>query len=104
MTAPPQTNAQGLDTSHFDVTEEHFLRLLESEMLKIENFTLQKVTELRNKISETEVKMNDLKRNSLTDILTAADDIANAFLRLELYVNINFMGAHKILKKHDKRL
>jgi SPX domain protein involved in polyphosphate accumulation len=33
-----------------------------------------------------------------------ADTIAADFLRLEKYVNINFMGFHKILKKHDKNL
>jgi SPX domain protein involved in polyphosphate accumulation len=104
MTAPPQTNAQGLDTSHVEVTEENFLRLLESEMLKVEKFTLEKVTELRDKISETELKINDTKRFSRAQILANADDIANDFLRLEMYVNINFMGFHKILKKHDKNL
>ncbi|GKZ00868.1 hypothetical protein MPSEU_001038500 [Mayamaea pseudoterrestris] len=104
MTAPPQTNAQGLDTSHVDVTEEHFLRLLESEMIKVETFTLEKVTELRNKISETELKINDAKRFQPAQVLVAADEIANDFLRLEMYVNINFMGFHKILKKHDKNL
>ena len=31
-----------------------------------------------------------------------ADDIATKFLTVEKYVNINFMGFHKILKKHDK--
>ena len=32
------------------------------------------------------------------------DDAAEEFLRLEKYVNLNFTGFHKILKKHDKRL
>jgi SPX domain protein involved in polyphosphate accumulation len=101
MTAPPQTNAQGLDTSQVTVTEESFLRTLEGEMLKVEKFTLEKVTELRNKISETE---QSLQKNSHATSLAKADEIANDFLRLELYVNINFMGFHKILKKHDKNL
>jgi SPX domain protein involved in polyphosphate accumulation len=33
-----------------------------------------------------------------------ANTIADEFLRLEKYVNLNFMGFHKILKKHDKNL
>lgn len=33
-----------------------------------------------------------------------ADTIGEDFLRLEKYVNLNFMGFHKILKKHDKYL
>jgi SPX domain protein involved in polyphosphate accumulation len=34
LTAPPQTNAQGLDTSKITTTEESFLRLLEADMVK----------------------------------------------------------------------
>ena len=30
------------------------------------------------------------------------DTVAEEFLQLEKYVNLNFMGFHKILKKHDK--
>lgn len=107
MTAPPQTNAQGLDTSKVDITEENFLRYLENEMVKVETFTLQKVTELRNKLGDAEQLLNqkrepseEVKRN----LESKADTIANDFLRLEKYVNINFMGFHKILKKHDKNL
>jgi SPX domain protein involved in polyphosphate accumulation len=108
MTAPPQTNAQGLDTSQQTVTEEDFLRLLESEMVKVETFTLEKVTALRNKISETEALVakhdNSDDDSSSAHIRQMADEIAQDFLRVELYVNLNFMGFHKILKKHDKNL
>jgi SPX domain protein involved in polyphosphate accumulation len=103
MTAPPQTNAQGLDTSKVLITQETFLSLLESEMVKVEKFTLQKVTELRNKISQTE-QLPSKDQSDKETISAAADEIANDFLRLEKYVNINFMGFHKILKKHDKNL
>jgi len=102
LTAPPQTNAQGLDTSKVPITEEAFLSLLESEMVKVEKFTLQKVTELRDKISSTEELV--AKKKGDKNISRLADEIANDFLRLELFVNINFMGFHKILKKHDKNL
>lgn len=103
MTAPPQTNAQGLDTSQTKVTEEDFLRLLESDMVKVEKFTLQKVTELRNKIASTEslLQTNTYLKD---DVEQRSEEIANDFLRLEKYVNINLMGIHKILKKHDKNL
>jgi len=106
MTAPPQTNAQGLDTSKIQITEENFLQLLERNMEKVEKFTLQKVTELRDLISRTEAMIksaggNDLDAEAVSE---KADEIADTFLRLEKYVNINFMGFHKILKKHDKNL
>ena len=33
-----------------------------------------------------------------------AKRIGDEFLALEKYVNLNYMGFHKILKKHDKKL
>ena len=107
LTAPPQTNAQGLDTSKITITEEYFLKTIESEMVKVEKFTLQQVTEIRNKLRHAEEESRVLDSTDITtreSIVDAADDIANDFLRLELYVNLNFMGFHKILKKHDKHL
>lgn len=109
MTAPPQTNAQGLDTSGVDITEENFLQILEQNMIKVEKFTLQKVNELREKVNSLEQKLK--QTNSKGDpnfnkaaVTKEADEMAEHFLRLEKYVNINFMGFHKILKKHDKNL
>jgi SPX domain protein involved in polyphosphate accumulation len=110
MTAPPQTDARGLDTSGIDITEEDFLQLVDKEMAKVERFTLQKVTELRDKIRATEAVIKeqssggDVFVGDKDPVLRRADEIANDFLRLELYVNLNFMGFHKILKKHDKNL
>lgn len=132
MTAPPQTNSQGLDTSAVEITEEDFLKLLEKDMSKVEAFTLQKVKEIRNKISKADGMITMKRKESMMadpssatggggadaedddeesvvildsdDILAIADEIAGDFLRLELYVNINFTGFHKILKKHDKNL
>lgn len=36
LTAPPQTNAQGLDTSKITLTEEDFLQLVDREMVKMD--------------------------------------------------------------------
>lgn len=135
MTAPPQTNAQGLDSSKVTITEETFLAQVDADMAKVEKFTLSQVTQLRNKIADTEkliakninninassssssssaAAVGDAAATASTDALSPAfeptkiadraDEIAQAFLRLEKYVNINFMGFHKILKKHDKNL
>ena len=112
MTAPPQTNAQGLDTSKVGITEELFFSVIEKEMTKVEKFTLRLVTELREKIAATEkILQSEPKSTGASQsgwkpdkIAATADEIANDFLRLEKYVNINFMGFHKILKKHDKNL
>lgn len=76
--------------------------MVDTELNKVESFTLEKVTELRQKIADAE---NATGRGEDTDqIKDRADTIAEDFLRLEKYVNINFMGFHKILKKHDKYL
>jgi SPX domain protein involved in polyphosphate accumulation len=107
MTAPPQTNASGQDSSKISITEEAFLSLLETDMAKVERFTLSRVTDLRAKIREADALLTRTKdTNDWNPQLmeTKADEIAEAFLRLEKYVNLNFMGFHKISKKHDKNL
>ncbi len=97
MTVPPQTDARGLAVNSQTVTEEEFLRKIDVELVKVERFTLEQVGALRQKIEAIETL--PAKAN-----MGQADEIANDFLRLEKYVNINFMGFHKILKKHDKNL
>jgi SPX domain protein involved in polyphosphate accumulation len=98
---PPQTNARGLAMDNTTATEESFLKLIDAELSKVEKFTLEKVTILRQKIVDAE-GMDDTKDKEKMRKL--ADSIAEDFLRLEKYVNLNFMGFHKILKKHDKNL
>ena len=112
LTTPPPTNAKGIVVDSGHVTEENFFSCMDSELTKVEAFTLRKVTELRNLIHDTDDKLHELNRTTITDeerkqevvseIQAQADDIASKFLILEKYVNINFMGFHKILKKHDK--
>ncbi|KAL3938349.1 MAG: hypothetical protein SGARI_001775 [Bacillariaceae sp.] len=74
---------------------------MDFELANVEKFTLQKVSELRKKIDDTEKAIG---KESKDDSLARADEISNDFLLLEKYVNINFMGFHKISKKHDKNL
>lgn len=99
MTAPPQTNAQGNDTSAVNITEEDFLKLLESDMMKVEAFTLARVTELRNKLKEIEDLINSGDDLETKYVGQEADTIAETFLRIEKYVNINFMGFHKVRRR-----
>ena len=101
MTTPPPTNARGLAQNNSTATEEAFLKMIEAELSKVEKFTLEKVTEVRQKIVEAE---NTVGTGDDEKVKEQADSIAGDCLRLEKYVNINFMGFHKILKKHDKYL
>lgn len=93
MTAPPQTNSQGNDTSKVPITEETFLKLIETDMQKVESFTLQKVTQLRELIDSTEALLkhtNSTGTEPAWDAETVdgkANEIADEFLRLEKYVN-----------------
>ena len=92
---PPQTNARGLAQSNSTATEESFLKLIESELGKVEKFTLEKVTDLRQKIASVEQAIgSDTSETSSVSkevLVEKADDIAGDFLTLEKYVNINFM-------------
>eukprot|EP00804_Cyclotella_cryptica_P028919 CCRYP_008471-RA/>CCRYP_008471-RA protein AED:0.27 eAED:0.27 QI:0/0.66/0.5/1/0.66/0.5/4/208/694 len=99
LTAPPPTNAAGRQLTAADspITEEDFYNCIDSNLSKVENFTLQKVTDLRSQIASLEKEAKDAIRDR-------TDEAAKAFLTLEKYVNINFMAFHKILKKHDKNL
>jgi len=56
-----------------------------------------------------ESEIHGWKSNTRNESETAAlqarvDAAADQFLKLEKYVNLNFTGFHKILKKHDRRL
>ena len=108
LTTPPPTDARGLAQDNQTVTAEVFLKAIEAEMAKVEDFTIAQVTALRLKLQTVEQKISSLDNDTDDDnkkaISEEADDVAESFLRLEKYVNINFMGFHKILKKHDKHV
>ena len=114
LTAPPPTNAAGRQLTADDspLTEEDFYSTIDRELAKVESFTLQKVTELRSQIDTLERTVQEYTITSsvgkidnealIESTRESADSVAKSFLILEKYVNINFMGFHKILKKHDK--
>jgi len=105
LTTPAPTNTKGVVLDSTTITEEAFLSCVDSELTKVEAFTLRKVMELRNKLDGVEIKIKQLSLNDEEEVdicQKLADDVATKFLTLEKYVNINFMGFHKILKKHDK--
>ena len=107
LTMPPPTNSHGVYLQDQDaaVTEEMFLKTMDDQMFKVEKFTLEQVTLLRTKLKAVEKSLDKAGNSSAIDKLAVeTDEIAEQFLRLEKYVNINFMGFHKILKKHDKHI
>ena len=74
----------------------------------------QKLAEERSKSSDSalgstlddpnEILSSEKVREVTEDFNAVLKGIADDFLNLEKFVNINFTGFHKILKKHDKHL
>lgn len=97
----------GLGAAADAVTENHFFSALEEDMRKVQRFT-------KNKMNDLLAEIDDVSRvvDSLANGASAAEDVlstkrrlqklAEKFLRLEKFVNLNFTGFDKILKKHDK--
>jgi SPX domain protein involved in polyphosphate accumulation len=116
LTVPPQTNASGMPVlrQSTPATQEDFYRLLEKEMSKIEVFTKTKVKAVRAQLAQVESQLaqrGDASSSSpssssphLSQLSRQVGEAGEEFLQLEKYVNLNFMGFHKILKKHDRRL
>ncbi|PSC71737.1 VTC domain-containing [Micractinium conductrix] len=90
-----------------DSAEERFFQTLEGEVEKCGAFTARLVGELRERLKQLQGRVrggtvpDDAQRAAL---LEEAKAIGDEFLQLEKYVNLNYMGFHKILKKHDKML
>jgi SPX domain protein involved in polyphosphate accumulation len=109
LTIPAQTDSTGNVPTGEPVTEELFFKLLDGEIAKAEAFTLEQVTSQRHKLEKAESMLkqaptSDKPELVLDHVKQLADTIGDDFLRLEKYVNVNFMGFHKILKKHDRYL
>jgi len=104
LSAPPPTNAKGVPQQSTGINEETFFSFMDLELTKVEKFTLSKVTELRKELDDLEAEVNKsgMSSKKTKSAKNGADEIAKNFITLEKYVNVNFMGFHKILKKHDK--
>lgn len=107
LSTPAPTNIKGQPTNKSSTTHEEFFQSIDKEIAKVESFTLQEVTNLRKALDTIEMnahKANNLPEEKKEGIRKDVEDIGDAFIRLEKYVNINFMGFHKILKKHDRHI
>lgn len=88
-----------------DSAEERFFRKLEAEVHKINRFCQSQTRSLEQRLNKLQdraaVADSQRERDAL---LKDAKEIGDEFLALEKFVNLNYMGFHKILKKHDKML
>lgn len=109
LSIPKPTSSTGTPADN-DYGQEDFFALLESEMKKIEAFTKKMVSETRSTLSALEREIAALPVDEHNNPIVPdtveerVDHAGSVFLQLEKFVNINFTGFHKILKKHDKRL
>ncbi|KDD74760.1 VTC domain-containing protein [Helicosporidium sp. ATCC 50920] len=90
-----------------DPAEERFFRALEGEVSKVGRHTAAVVTKLRGRQSRLLERIEDGDRRDAAlqrELMEEAKAIGDEILQLEKYVNLNYMGFHKILKKHDKLL
>lgn len=116
LSIPLPTGSSGAPVLR-EYSQEAFFHVLEQEISKISNFTRDKVEEVRKKLAQLEedlIKIDSAaskgkNTESETEALKAevqisVNKVAEDFLQLEKFVNLNFTGFHKILKKHDRRL
>eukprot|EP01035_Chromulina_nebulosa_P021280 gene21280-27573_t len=110
LTLPHPTNAaaQPIKLANIEANQEMFFSMVEQEMRKIERFTREQVQEIRSVINDVEnqIKLNSFKNNKIKidELKHRLEKAGEDFLKLEKFVNLNFTGFHKILKKHDRRL
>lgn len=115
LTTPLHINAAGRQLEKGAATQEEFFTFVEQQIRKIEKFTRDRVTEYRQKLASILSRVDALvvRHPTAEELVSDPEDedcrqqlhaTGDSFLRLEKYVNLNFMGFIKILKKHDKRL
>jgi SPX domain protein involved in polyphosphate accumulation len=105
LSVPRPTNAAGMPQNEPTVTAEMFHTFVEQEMHKIDSFTTERIAAIRSVLDSVETQLAKGANDKLVkELKLLVDNSAKEFLKLEKFVNLNFTGFHKILKKHDKRL
>mmetsp|Transcript_6084 Transcript_6084/g.17418 ORF Transcript_6084/g.17418 Transcript_6084/m.17418 type:complete len:754 (-) Transcript_6084:271-2532(-) len=87
-----------------DAAEESFFELLEAEVSKVGAFTSKLVGQLKDDVKQLQGKAETDGADQHDALLAEAKRIGDEFLALEKYVNLNYLGFHKAVKKHDKML
>ncbi|KAH8550667.1 VTC domain-containing protein [Umbelopsis sp. PMI_123] len=95
--------ARQMDHSWNTEDEAHFLRTLEFELTKVDDFVSRKLREIDSRISYCERILNNAQAPSIFD---AMDDTVTEILfdvnDLTKFTRYNYLGFQKLLKKHDK--
>ncbi|KAK9825865.1 hypothetical protein WJX81_006134 [Elliptochloris bilobata] len=103
--SPRTTSLSVLRAGSLKPAEERFFEKLEYEVGKINKFTVDNVSTLKKRLKQLRERTASNKDGKETEeLLQEAKLIGDEFLALEKFVNLNYLGFHKILKKHDKLL
>jgi len=96
------------------ITQERFFMLLEAEIKAVQDFTDEMMQSIKTLVDEIDrdigILAGRLTSEQIQDSAKAkkmkiqVGEVAEQYLKLERYVNLNFMAFSKILKKHDKNL
>jgi len=126
LSTPAPTNAAAMpqvDTEHLEndnqsenssvvtseevhYTQNDFFKQLEADMDTVQAFTKEQVIQIRGALKAVDASLRSFNGEGEPPIgiKEQVDAIGDRFLKLEKYVNLNFTGFRKILKKHDKLL
>jgi len=114
ISIPPSTNAAAqpqegsLEAGDPSPMQEEFFKTLEKDMKSVQDFTDRRLQIMRDMLEAARQlvqKANETRQTKDRDTAKAAlDNLGEEVLRLEKFVNLNFTGFQKILKKHDRRL
>lgn len=64
----------------------------------------KKLLHCENELTKVEKAGGVISETQKLELQNTVNKVAEEFLQLEKFVNLNFTGFHKILKKHDRRL
>ncbi|KAI3424548.1 SPX domain-containing protein [Psidium guajava] len=103
----PRLEAAGADATGEGMTKEEieFIRLLEDELEKFNNFFVEKEEEYIIKLKELQDRVGKAKDSNeeMIKIRKEIVDFHGEMVLLENYSALNYTGLVKILKKYDKR-
>lgn len=91
------------------ITETDFFTALEEEMSKVDAKTHAEQNRIKSEVEALKRKLGgdlgeSLNAQAREKVAEETKSLGDKFLRIEKFVNLNYLGFHKILKKHDKLL
>ncbi|KAK9807603.1 hypothetical protein WJX72_003876 [[Myrmecia] bisecta] len=103
--SPRTTSLSVLRPNQRKTADDRFFERMDAEIRKVNDFTLRLVDTLRRDLKALREGVAARKAGQPNDdLLREAQRVGDQFLALEKYVNLNYLGFHKILKKHDKMI